>query len=176
MPVSQFVLGSANWPTKAQRTALIAHRDEMTALLEQRPIDGNEYHKRTFGLIAKLILAKPARAGGPETTEARQEAYDIALDDVPHWAVQQAIRKWYRGECGAGYDYRWAPDSADLRKLARRESGEVYIRVRHLNNVLNAIQRMEIPEQERQANIEKITAMTRSLAESFSNDRAVAPS
>jgi hypothetical protein len=125
-------------PTETQRTALEKHRSQIMALLDQRPINGEEFAKRMFGLIAKLMLAKPSRAGGPEAAEARAEAYEIALEDVPWWAVSIAIRKWHRGHCGSEYDYKWAPESADLRKLAMREIKEPHARVLAINRVLTA--------------------------------------
>jgi hypothetical protein len=46
-------------------------------------------------------------------------AYLSAIDDVPPWAVAEAIRRWHRGE-GGGKDanYRFAPAPAELRYAA----------------------------------------------------------
>ena len=90
------------------------------------------------------MLVKPARAGGSEAAEARLDAFMEALDDVPHWAVAIAIRKWHRGECGLNehgerYDYRWAPESADLRRLARIEAYGTHARIEFLERLLNAV-------------------------------------
>jgi hypothetical protein len=124
------------------------HRAQIAALFEMRPIDAMEFHKKTLALITKLLLAKPSRAGAPETTEARMESYDIALDDIPFWAVASAIRKWHRGECDIRnfvsstvqqpFDYRWAPESADLRKIALREIREPKSRIEMIDRILSA--------------------------------------
>jgi hypothetical protein len=58
--------------------------------------------------------------------------------------VVAAIRKWHRGECGLDerhkpFDYRWAPESAELRRLALVEAREVKERVRRLSAVLGAV-------------------------------------
>ena len=75
-------------PTSEQRYELEKHCHCLTKLLQQQPANSRECAKKTFGLIAKLMLAKPARAGGSETAKARAEAYEIALSDVPSWAVE----------------------------------------------------------------------------------------
>ncbi len=49
-----------------------------------------------------------------------------ALDDIPYWATLRAIRNWYKGECeswsdqNGKYNYRWMPDGAELREIAKR--------------------------------------------------------
>jgi hypothetical protein len=126
-------------PNETHRSAIAVHRQQLSALLEQRPIDGIQFEKRMFGLIAKLMLAKPSRASGPQASEARQETYDIALNDVPCWAAEKAIRKWHRGECGNDHDYRWAPESADLRKIAMRELASVNIKIMQIDRILRAV-------------------------------------
>ncbi len=90
------------------------------------------------------MLVKPTRAGGSEAAEARLDAFMEALDDVPHWAVAIAIRKWHRGECGLSehgkrYDYHWAPELADLRRLARIEACDVRARIEFLDRLLRAV-------------------------------------
>ena len=128
-----------NLPTTEHRRELESHRGQLIRLLEQKPVADRQYAKQTFGLIAKLILAKPARNGSPEATEARVEAYEMALDDVPWWAVAIAIRKWHRGDWGNGFDYRWAPESADLRRLALREAQKLSQRIIDVDQVLKAV-------------------------------------
>jgi hypothetical protein len=138
------VLTLPELPTAEQRRELEKHSAQLNQLLEQKPIAAEKYAKQTFGLIAKLILAKPARSGSPEATEARAEAYEIALEDVPSWAVSIATRKWHRGECGCWnrrdqYDYRWAPESADLRQIALREAYALHGRIADIDKVLQAV-------------------------------------
>jgi hypothetical protein len=133
-------------PTSDQRYELEKHRHCLTTLLDQQPAKNRECAKKTFGLIANLMLAKPARAGGPETAKARAKAYEIALADVPCWSIDLAIRSWYCGQCDREYavpperyDYTWAPESAILRKLALREVAAVHRRLRVIDRVLTAI-------------------------------------
>jgi hypothetical protein len=130
--------------TPAQRLGIEEHLRGLRSLLDQTANVSEEAEKKTFAAITKLMLAKPARAGSPQAAEARGEAYTMALDDVPYWAVWEAIRLWYRGECGNDdrgklYDYQWAPDSAVLRKLALGVVGQVLWRIRDLEKLLSAV-------------------------------------
>src|ERR1700681_1960335 len=111
-------LPGSQMPTEGQRAAMEDHLRYLRLLLGQTPQNDEDFAKLTFAAITKLMLVKPARAGGAEASEARGEAYIMALDDVPYWAVMLAIRKWHRGECGTNehgeaYVYRWAQESAD---------------------------------------------------------------
>jgi len=127
-----------------EREDLEAYLQASRSLLAQTPENSEQWEKETFALIGKMILVKPSRSAGPGTTEARVEVYAMALDDVPSWAVQRAIRKWHRGECGTDqhgrtFDYRWAPESADLRNLAQREVYDLKERIAALEKLLGAV-------------------------------------
>jgi hypothetical protein len=132
--------------TAAERAAIERHHQCLTSLLDLTPLKSEAADKATYAAISELLLAKPARAGGPETAKARAKTYIAALDDVPTFAVFMAIRKWYRGECDRPYelgnekryDYTWAPDSADLRTLALREMKPVQLRAAQLTALLAA--------------------------------------
>jgi hypothetical protein len=146
-------------PTDSQRAALERYRDQSAAILESTPINDDDCAKQMIALVGKLVLAKPARANGLEA-EARIEAYTMALDDVPVWAIGTAIRKWHRGQCDRSfdcrggrveYDYRRAPESADLRKIALRETYGVKDRVRSISLILDAVPRTEPDERNQEA-------------------------
>jgi hypothetical protein len=141
-------------PTAEQAQFLTQHADQCRAMLAECPINHPVFAKGTFGLIAKLMLAKPGRVAGPEATEARMETYQMALEDVPVWAVESAIRRWHRGECdmpshrydgkgGEKHDYTWAPESAILRKIALREVAVVNLRLSKIALVSKAVQRLD---------------------------------
>lgn len=99
--------------------------------------DDNENRKARLGLVAQMLMAYPV-AGTQEAGRARAEAYLAALDDLPPWAVADAIRRWHRGECGDGYNYRWAPAPAELRGIARQPLEPALDAIRHLQDVLEA--------------------------------------
>ncbi len=164
--VDALVLRQELMPTPEQRVALESHKTRLAALLELTPLNHDECGKRILGLVTKLLLAKPARDAGPEAAEARIEFYAMALDDVPSWAVAIVVRKWARGDCdqlytvGAPierYDYRWAPDSAELRKLALRETHKLRGQIRQIDRVLAAVPYQDRTEAQRK-NIAAIVA------------------
>jgi hypothetical protein len=148
-----------NVPTPAQKVDIQKYKARLERLLELTPNGDRGHAKKTYGLVAKLMLAKPSRAAGPETAEARMEAYQMALDDIPSWAVALAIRNWHRGECHKWSedtpDYRWAPESADLRRFALREMRNVKDRIGSIDKVLSAEQYDEAKDFELQREKER---------------------
>lgn len=69
----------------------------------------------------------------------------MALEDVPYWAVEGAIRLWYRGaagndERGNPYDCSWAPAPADLRRIALQIGSDLHSRIKYLEYVLSAVE------------------------------------
>jgi hypothetical protein len=166
--VDALVLRQESMPTPAQRVALENHKTQLAALLELTPMNENECAKRTLGLIAKLLLALPARDAGLEAAEARIEFYLMGLDDVPSWAVASVVRKWSRGQCDhlyvydgptEQYDYRWAPSSAELRKLALREAYELNRRIKQIDRVLAAVPFQDRTEVRRRNHAAIVTAL-----------------
>lgn len=63
----------------------------------------------------------------------------MALDDIPPWAIADAIKRWHRGECGEGYCYRWAPAPAELRKLSVEGLLPAQETISRLETVLGAL-------------------------------------
>jgi len=77
-------------------------------------------------IVTKLMITLPARRDNEVSAEVRAEAFLMALDDLPVWAVASAVRQWHRGDCGQDdrgqpYDYHWTPSPAELRRIAKRE-------------------------------------------------------
>lgn len=89
------------------------------------------------------MLALPSSQQNEAGAEATGEAFQAALDDVPHWAVAAAVRRWYRGDCGLNergqaYDYHWRPAPAELRSIALVEKWRVKQRAETLRKLLAA--------------------------------------
>lgn len=75
----------------------------------------------TIEAVARLLVAFPATDVTGGAAGARAEAFAIALDDLPAWAVAAACRDWLRGEGGkGGENYAFAPSPPQLRRLAER--------------------------------------------------------
>lgn len=126
-----------------ERSEVESHVASLHRLLQQTPLDGDEWEGATLVVITKLMLAVPSSQQSEVGAEASGEAFQAALDDVPTWAVAAAVRRWYRGECGeddAGkpYSYRWRPAPADLRRIAMQERWKVEHRAVLLRRLLDA--------------------------------------
>lgn len=119
------------------------------------PATANE----VLGTVTRLLLALPSKAAGEATGEAKGEAYMIALEDMPSWAVSQAIRAWYRGECGSEHNYTFAPAPAVLRKLAMTERWKVASRVKALGELLEAVPEVEFSDDHRAEMIGKLRSI-----------------
>ncbi|MBR1287574.1 hypothetical protein JQ597_36525 [Bradyrhizobium sp. AUGA SZCCT0177] len=81
------------------------------------PADPNLAHQQRLMLIGPMLLVYPTSDPSEETTMARGAAYLESLDDIPPWALADAIRQWNRGEAGDQH-YAFMPPPAVLRGLA----------------------------------------------------------
>ena len=71
-------------------------------------------------IVARMLMAYPMGNASEESGAARGAAYLDALDDLPAWAIADAVKRWNRGEAGEGMNYNFAPAPAILRKLATK--------------------------------------------------------
>jgi hypothetical protein len=65
------------------------------------------------------------------------------LDDVPCWAVESAVRRWFRHDCGTDergkpYAYTWAPDPGTLRNIAQEDARALGARIGQVQRILDA--------------------------------------
>lgn len=71
-----------------------------------------------------LLLAFPASNVSEAAAKARSAAYEMALDDVPVWAVRAAVKSWLRGDVdllGERVNLAFPPSPPQLRALAMDE-------------------------------------------------------
>lgn len=74
--------------------------------------------------VARLLLAFSTANLSVTAAEARSEAYEIALEDVPAWTVKAAARHWIKGEVailGDKVNLSFPPSPPQLRALALDE-------------------------------------------------------
>lgn len=103
-------------------------------------LGNRETKEAALALISKMLLAYPMAGNSAEAGMARGEAYLAALDDVPPWAIAEAIRKWHRGEGGSrDSNYRFAPAPAELRYSAMQILQPAKQTIAHLEAVLTAL-------------------------------------
>lgn len=141
-------LGTIQWPGQAERKYLsggltltdeqrrqaTALRDEIQAGLDSSGIP--EATKARLAILAKMLMAFPAANATFDAARARGEAYLDALDDIPPWALQDAVRQWNRGEGDGNHDF--APSPARLRKICLGVLAPHGAALAHLNDLLNA--------------------------------------
>jgi hypothetical protein len=138
----------------AEREAIEDHMRLLRKLSGPTPADSAEAEEDMLVLITKkIMLVLPAAKQNEMSAEARGEAYMIAVDDLPPWAVEAAMRRWYRGEVGTKpdgeprFDCHWAPQPADLRELAMAELRRVQWLSQKLGAVLAAEPAIELSDE-----------------------------
>lgn len=104
-----------------QKMLVERHISALDAIMAMTPEAGDRFAEATTIAVSKMTLVLAGREAGDFAAEAKGEAFIDALEDVPFWAVQEAMRKWHRGEHGAEYDYKWQPAPATLRELSMVE-------------------------------------------------------
>ncbi len=143
-------------PTDEQRQALAAHADYLDGWLEHTPEKDDGYGRATIVLVTKMMMSLPSAAMTDDSAEAKAEAYMDALEDVPSWAVQAAIRGWHRLEYGDKFNYRWAPVPSELRTVAFLEAWKVKQRIRDLRRVISADVLFYVPAEREQEMRDKL--------------------
>lgn len=101
-------------------------------------------------MIASLLLKGGAKLD-QQSSDAFTEDYLDAIEDIPAWAVREAIRKWNRAESpkldGKPHDFNWRPAPPTLRQLALIEVAGVKARLLELNNLVTAVPVIEFSEE-----------------------------
>jgi hypothetical protein len=118
------------------RTRIGARLAEMRAVAEAD--DGQENRKSRLALIASMLMAYPMAGGSEESGKARAQAYLAALDDVPPWAIADAIKRWHKGQFSGEHNYRFAPAPAELREGCMHILQPAKQTIAHLEDVLSA--------------------------------------
>lgn len=114
----------------------------LQSYLEQTPAQDAQCETKTLAALTKMMLVLPASKASEAGIEAIGEAYLGSLEDIPYWAVIEAIKKWFRGESAKTdkhpHDFRWRPAPAILRKLSQYEMRPMCGRITKLENLLEA--------------------------------------
>jgi hypothetical protein len=132
-----------------QKLLVEQHVAALDDVLKMTPAEDTANGVSTLTTVTKMTMALPSKETGDMGGDAKGEAYMAALEDVPSWAVQEAMRRWYRAECGEKYDYIWQPGPSTLRAIAMTETYRVMAVRRKLNELLLAEPIREFtPEQE----------------------------
>jgi hypothetical protein len=138
-------------PTLEQRREMEVHCDSLRLLLAQTPETNQEYETRVATAVSKVLVVLAGERKSDLAEEARSEVYLDVLEDVPCWAVEAAVRLWFKHDCGTdergrAFDYRWAPDPGTLRNIAQKQTFVLSARIGQLQRALQAVEFVDCTE------------------------------
>lgn len=142
-------------PSGGQRTAI----ESRCLQLERMAVAGPE--KRALQAVAKLVGFYATTGLSEQQAAVKAEVYLSAVNDLPAWAVEEAVTRWFRGQCGVR-NYEFAPSPAVLREIAddiaKIAAGQLVV----LRRILNAkALPSPIADEDRAAMAEKARAVIR---------------
>lgn len=132
--------------TEADRTEAETLRSTLAPFLDRETLfDGHKPRDAKLAILTTMLMGYAIGAGSELGNDAKFDLYELALDDVPAWAVAAALRLWARGECPADVEknptFKYAPSPATLRGIAMYEIEPYRWSVYRLTNLLNALPR-----------------------------------
>lgn len=145
------VLPSQMLPSPEHRRAMMEHMASLRSYLAMTPATDERWEIKVATSVSKLsVLAGEKRS--ELGTDAWSEVYLDVLDDVPYWAVDVALKLWFKHDCGTDekgkpHDYKWAPDPGTLRKIALRETYAMSARIGSLQRLLDAREYVDCTKQ-----------------------------
>jgi hypothetical protein len=153
-----------------ERDEIERHLRMLDSLFGPTPFDDAQVEGRMLIELTKMALSTTAPRQNEASAEARGEAYLTALEDLPLWAVQAAIRRWHRGDAGKNhrgeaYDYHWPPAPAELRMIALLELWRVKERAALLRKLLSAEPLIEFTEEHCRTMREKLSVLALETSE-----------
>lgn len=149
-------IGTTQWPgeptrldlpsgmelTAEDRSEIQARLDQVNGIITGKNLTANESAKARLSLLTKMLLAFPAAGSSSEAAaQARSDVYDDALEDMPPWALNAAIKRWAKGDVPADCagNFSFAPAPAVLRKLVKNELAPFELQAAKLNRLLKAV-------------------------------------
>jgi hypothetical protein len=140
--ISRTTIGSRSIPHFADGVKLPDHwrklAEQIVEKIESQFAPSAAERSGKFKVLSKMLMVAPTADKSDETTVAKVSVYlDDALDDLPAWAVENAVRRWHRAECGV-HNYTFAPAPGVLRGIALQELEPAKLVLRQLKLVLSA--------------------------------------
>lgn len=101
-------------PTGAQRQAIATRIDELEDAQRPGPVE------RTVAIIGEIIAEHATGRMDEMVAGVKTDAFLDALEDLPAWAIREAVRRWRRGEVDGvdPQDFKFAPKPQQLRRAA----------------------------------------------------------
>jgi hypothetical protein len=139
------VLPAELMPTPAQRQMMMDHRDSLRSSLLDTPAGSAAAETKVATAVSKLLTVLAGERKSDLVEEARSDVYLDVLYDVAWWAVDSAVRAWFKHDCGTdergkAHNYVFAPDPGTLRKIALTFTYPIGARIGSIQRVLDARQ------------------------------------
>ncbi|KQP61076.1 hypothetical protein ASF39_15505 [Methylobacterium sp. Leaf108] len=148
-------------PTGPQRAAIARRIEDLHAASMPGPIAS------TLAVIGAIVNRNAAARQDADLADIEIEAYRDALDDLPAWAVREALRRWRRGEVGGDRrNLDFAPKEHRLRSIALSIEAVVRGQIVRLQRLLEAEEEPERPtEAEREATLKEVQARMKAVGD-----------
>jgi hypothetical protein len=148
----------------SEREAIEQHVIALDRLCAHTPANSPAAQAAMLVVVTTMMLVLPTTTQNELSAEVRGEAFLGALDDLTVWAVEAAIGKWHRGDCGRDnqgrpYAYHWCPAPAELRCIAFGQMWCIRSRSRDLHRLLGAEPRNEYSDEHSRAMRERLAAL-----------------
>lgn len=119
------------------------HLDSLRSWLRETGEFSEEAETKVAAAVSKLLTVLPGERKSDLVEQGRSEVYLDVLEDVPWWAVETAVKRWFKHDCGTDergkpFDYKWAPDPGTLRMIALESVYAVGARIAKVQKVLDA--------------------------------------
>jgi hypothetical protein len=131
---------------------MIDHRDSLRSSLLDTPAVSVMAETKVATAVSKLLTVLAGERKSDLVEEARSDVYLDVLDDVAWWAVDSAVRAWFKHDCGTDergrpHDYKWAPDPGTLRNIALTFTYPIGARIGAIQRVLEAREYVDCTKQ-----------------------------
>lgn len=119
-------------------------------------------------MVAGLLIKGGGQKLDKASADALTEDYLDALEDLPAWAVREALRKWNRAESpsldGRRHDFNWKPTPPTLRRLAQHELAAVKGRIIGLQKLCDAVPLIEFSDEHREMMLKRLQVVIHDAA------------
>lgn len=137
------VLPTNLMPNPTQRQVMAGHLDSLRSWLRETGEFSEGAETKVAASVAKLLTMLAGERKSDLVEQGRSEVYLDVLEDVPWWAVEAAVKRWFKHDCGTDernkpYDYKWAPDPGTLRKIALESVYAIGARIAKVQRVLDS--------------------------------------
>jgi len=171
--------------TSSEQTAVrqhIADLERFTRLDQQIELRGASLsNDQAHGVMIASLLLKGGAKLDQQSSDAFTEDYLDAIEDMPAWAVREAIRKWNRAESpkldGKPHAYDFRPSPPTLRRLAQHELAGVRGRMIELQKLCEAEPLIEYSDEHRKDMMDRLQGLMkpfRAASADEPNDEAAA--